>query len=81
MTGGVHFKFLFFIYLFFLEGKGFTYFHVTRTLGRLTRRTSAKAMQFLFLDWLAQGLLVLSAVHLAHVENLDIITVNPSLCV
>lgn len=56
---------------FFLEG-GFIYFHVTRALGRLTRRTSAKAI----LDRLAQGLLVLSVVLLAQVENLDII-VNP----
>lgn len=70
MTGEVHFK-----KLFFLEG-GFIYFHVTRALGRLTRRTSAKAI----LDRLAQGLFVLSVVLLAQVENLDII-VNPILFV
>lgn len=70
MTGEVHFK-----KTFFLEG-GFIYFHVPRALGCPTGRTSAKAI----LDWLAQGLLVLSVVLLAQVDNLDII-VDPILYV
>lgn len=61
----------------FFGGKGFIYFRVTRALGRLTRRTSAKGHADFFLDWLAQGL-VLSVVLLAQVENLDNI-VNPIL--
>lgn len=58
-----------------IGGGGFIFFQVSRAFGRLTRRTSTKSMQILF-----RGFLVLSVVLPAQVENLDINTVNPTVC-